>query len=63
MQISRGNILVIASTTAVVIALTWGGVEFSWSSPKVLVPLIVGLAGLVVFLVYESKVAENPLVS
>ncbi|PAV21574.1 MFS general substrate transporter [Pyrrhoderma noxium] len=57
-----GNILVIASTTAVVIALTWGGVEFSWSSPKVLVPLIIGCLGLIIFMVYEAKVADTPLV-
>ena len=63
MQISRGNVLVIASTTAVVIALTWGGVEFSWSSPKVLVPLIIGCLGLIIFMVYEARVADTPLVS
>ncbi|OBZ79894.1 putative transporter C3H1.06c [Grifola frondosa] len=34
-----GNAIIIGSTCACVIALTWGGVVFPWSSPQVLVPL------------------------
>ncbi|KAI0960811.1 hypothetical protein AcV7_000093 [Taiwanofungus camphoratus] len=49
-----GNTLVIGSTTAVVIGMTWGGVEYRWSSPQVLVPLCVGGVGLGVFLLYEA---------
>ena len=29
-----------ASSAAVVIALTWGGITYAWSSPRVLVPLV-----------------------
>lgn len=58
----RGNFLVVASTAAVVIALTWGGVKFPWSSAQVLAPLIAGIIGLCVFILYEIKYAENPLV-
>ncbi|KAL5536448.1 hypothetical protein ACEPAF_270 [Sanghuangporus sanghuang] len=57
-----GNTIIVASTTSVVLALTWGGIEFPWSSAKVLVPLILGLAGLVAFVIYEAKVPEAPLV-
>jgi MFS family permease len=57
-----GITLVMASSTAVVIALTWGGAEYAWSSAPVLAPLIVGLAGLALFLLYEARYAKHPLV-
>ncbi|KAJ7183768.1 major facilitator superfamily domain-containing protein [Mycena filopes] len=57
-----GNFLVIASSSAVVIALTWGGVQFPWTSPKVLVPLCLGLPALAFFFVYEAKFAAHPIV-
>ncbi len=58
-----GNLLVIASTTSIVVGLTWGGVQFAWSSAHVLAPLIVGLCGIVFFFIYEAYWARNPIVS
>ena len=58
-----GNLLCIGSTTAFVIGLTWGGVTHPWSSASVLVPLIVGAVGLVVFVAYEAIFAKEPIVS
>ncbi|KAI1120768.1 MFS general substrate transporter [Nemania abortiva] len=49
-----GNALLIASVVAVLIALTWGGTEYEWSSYKTLVPLILGLVGIGAFLGLES---------
>ncbi|KAH9962046.1 major facilitator superfamily domain-containing protein [Russula compacta] len=57
-----GNLLVIGSTTSVVIGLTWGGVQYPWSSAHVLSPLIVGLIGLVVFAIYETYLCKPPIV-
>ncbi|KAH7907493.1 major facilitator superfamily domain-containing protein [Hygrophoropsis aurantiaca] len=57
-----GNLLVAASTTSVVIALTWGGIQYPWSSPRVLVPLVLGIVGLFGFLAYESKYPKYPIV-
>ncbi|KZT02019.1 MFS general substrate transporter [Laetiporus sulphureus 93-53] len=57
-----GNWIVMASTTACVIALTWSGVQYSWSSTAVLVPLIIGLVGLIGFIAYEATVSKKPLV-
>ncbi|KAI9566089.1 major facilitator superfamily domain-containing protein [Boletus coccyginus] len=57
-----GNFLVISSTAAYTIGLTWGGVIAPWGSIKVLVPLVLGLIGLGVFVVYEATLAEHPLV-
>lgn len=49
-----GNALLVASVTSVLLALTWGGVEFPWSSWRTLLPLLLGLAGLAVFAGLES---------
>ncbi|KAH9847856.1 Mfs1.2 [Lenzites betulinus] len=57
-----GNLLIIASTTSTVIALTWGGVTFPWTSVHVLVPLILGLFGIGVFFLYEARWAKNPII-
>src|SRR6266436_2903822 len=59
----RGNILVTGSTTSVVIGLTWGGVRYPWSSARVLLPLIIGLVGLGVFIIYEIYFCKPPIVS
>ncbi|GJE93651.1 MFS general substrate transporter [Phanerochaete sordida] len=57
-----GNFLIIAASSSCVIGLTWAGVEYSWTSTQVLVPLIVGLVGIVGFFVYEATLAKEPLV-
>ncbi|KAF7340801.1 MFS general substrate transporter [Mycena sanguinolenta] len=57
-----GNSLVVGSTTACTLALTWGGIVFPWNSPRVLVPLIVGIVGFCIFVLYEAKLASHPLV-
>ncbi|GJE99893.1 MFS general substrate transporter [Phanerochaete sordida] len=57
-----GNVLIIASSSACVIGLTWGGVQFPWTSAHVLAPLIIGVVGILGFLVYEALVAREPLV-
>ena len=59
----RGNVLVTGSTTSVVIGLTWGGVRYPWSSAHVLSPLIIGLLGLCVFVIYEIYFCKPPIVS
>ncbi|KAJ0124333.1 uncharacterized protein J7T55_005671 [Diaporthe amygdali] len=49
-----GNALLIASVISVLIALTWAGSEYPWSSWRVLVPLILGILGIAGFLILES---------
>ncbi|KAF8996786.1 MFS general substrate transporter [Cyathus striatus] len=56
-----GNVLVMGSSIAIALALTWGGVEHAWDSGSVLAPLIIGLIGLVVFIIYEKKYAADPI--
>ena len=45
-----------------IIALTWGGIQFAWTSAHVLVPLVLGLCGIGVWLIYEHKWAPYPIV-
>ena len=52
---SVGNAIMIASTISILIALTWAGPSYPWSDAHILVPLLVGLAGLVAFMVYEAS--------
>jgi hypothetical protein len=61
-SICSGNTLVLAATSSTIIALTWGGVSYLWSSWRVLVPLLLGLVGLAVFFIYEAKFALHPVV-
>lgn len=60
---NSGNFLIIGASTATVIALTWGGIEKPWTSAPVLACLILGLLGLVAFVVYEALVPKYPVVS
>lgn len=57
-----GNFILIASTVSVLIALTWAGAVHPWSSYHVIVPLVLGLLGLVGFCVFEgSGIAPEPV--
>lgn len=60
--LDSGNFLVISSTAACTIALTWGGITAPWHSVRVLVPLVLGLVGLWAFIVYEAALAKHPIV-
>ncbi|KAL1891208.1 hypothetical protein Sste5346_007842 [Sporothrix stenoceras] len=50
-----GNLLLIASTVAVLYALTYGGTRLPWSSGQIIGPLIAGLLGLLLFMAYEAS--------
>jgi hypothetical protein len=55
-----GSTLMIASSTSFLVGLSWGGNKYPWRSPAVLVPTIVGLAGIVSTVFYEKRYAKNP---
>ncbi|KAL8896152.1 MAG: hypothetical protein Q9192_003232 [Flavoplaca navasiana] len=57
-----GSFLFIASTTSFLIPITWGGVSYPWTSWHTLVPLCLGIAGLITFITYEEIVATEPLI-
>lgn len=53
-----GIVLFVAGLTSLTLAVTWGGVLYSWQSWKTLVPLIVGLVVLIAFGLYESRPSD-----
>lgn len=57
-----GSFVFVASTTSFLIPLTWGGIMYPWSHWRTLVPLILGAAGLIVFVLYERYVAVEPMI-
>jgi MFS family permease len=58
-----GNAVLMASTTAVLYALTYGGSRYPWSSTSVLLPLLFGLGGLGVFVLFENQQwAQEPVI-
>ena len=58
----RGNGIIIASTASMVLSLTWAGVQYSWASYQVLVPLILGVLGVFSFVLYEAFIPPEPTI-
>lgn len=61
-MLSSGNLIVIAGATLAVIGLTWGGGRHPWSSAAVLAPLLIGVALVGLFILYEAKVPQEPTI-
>lgn len=57
-----GSALTLAWAVLVLIAISWGGAEYPWSSAAVLAPLIIGIVLLIVFIVVEAKLISLPLI-
>ncbi|KAG4026726.1 hypothetical protein MFRU_037g00370 [Monilinia fructicola] len=57
-----GSLLFVASTTSLLIPVTWGGVMYSWNSIRTLVPLLIGLGGLIAFVLYSIFREGDPLI-
>jgi hypothetical protein len=61
-EVNSGVLLIAGSTVALILGLSWGGVQFAWSSAQVLISLIIGAVAMACFFAYEFLVAKNPLV-
>lgn len=57
-----GSALTLAWAVLVLLAISWGGVQYAWDSAAVLAPLIIGIVLLIVFIVVEAKVMSLPLI-
>ncbi|CCF48223.1 hypothetical protein NDA10_003744 [Ustilago hordei] len=57
-----GTALVLAGTVLLLLGLNWGGQQYPWSSPHVLVSLILGGLIFLVFAIVEARFATLPLV-
>ncbi|RAH47378.1 MFS general substrate transporter-like protein [Aspergillus brunneoviolaceus CBS 621.78] len=49
-----GNLLLVGAIVSILIALSWGGTRYPWSSGHVLAPLIIGLVGSPAFVLYQA---------
>ena len=56
-----GGLLSIAGMLLFMMGLQWGGYQYAWSSPHVLVCLLLGVALLVAFVIWEAKFAKFPM--
>jgi hypothetical protein len=56
-----GAFLFIGSTTSILVGLSFGGVQHPWTSAAALVPIFLGLAGLVVFVLWQIRVSPRSL--
>lgn len=52
----------VAATTLLLYGLTTGGTADPWKSARVIAPLVIGLAGLVVFVTIEWRVPDEPMI-
>lgn len=57
-----GNTIFIGAVVAVLLAITWAGPLHRWNSFQILVPLIIGLLGLLAFIAFEwtPRLAPEP---
>ena len=53
-----GMALFTIGCTAVSLSLSWAGALYPWSSWRTILTLVVGLVGLVIFVIYEKRPAE-----
>jgi MFS family permease len=56
-----GSVIFVASSTSFLIPMTWGGIMYSWSSWRTLIPMLIGAGGLALFCLYEAKFAKHTL--
>ena len=56
-----GSVLFTGSMTALLYGISTGGIAHPWGSYQVLLPLLLGAAGLAVFGFYEWKTAAEPI--
>ncbi|KAJ6627381.1 major facilitator superfamily domain-containing protein [Mycena sp. CBHHK59/15] len=57
-----GNAIGIVGAGLAIVGMTWGGIRYPWGSVQVLVPLLLGLALLVAFGIYEARVPSRPTI-
>ena len=56
-----GTLLIVCSTVALLLPLSWGGNKYEWDSAVIIVLLCVGASGFVIFALIERYVAVEPI--
>lgn len=57
-----GGFLFIGSMTSFLMAITWGGVDHAWDSAATLAPLVIGIVGTIVSILWEKWGAREPFI-
>lgn len=57
-----GAFLLTASATSFLIPISWGGIMYAWSSWQTILPLLLGVSGLIGFICFENHLAREPLI-
>jgi MFS family permease len=55
-----GGMIFLSSATLFLIAISWGGAQYSWKDKATLIPLCLGVAGLGLTYIWESLFATEP---
>jgi EmrB/QacA subfamily drug resistance transporter len=53
-----GGVLLTVGTVAITLVASWGGVQYGWGSPTIIILSIVGVLGLIAFVYAEGRVSE-----
>ncbi|KAJ1943135.1 hypothetical protein FBU59_003003 [Linderina macrospora] len=56
-----GSLISLASIVLILLALSWGGQDYPWSSGRVISCIVVGIVIGVVFVYYEANYAKEPI--
>jgi hypothetical protein len=56
-----GTLVLVCSTVALLLPLSWGGNKYEWNSPVIIVLLCVGALGFILFVLVEKYVAIEPI--
>ena len=56
-----GGILINVGTTCALLALTWAGIRFPWTSVQVITVLVTGLVIICLFFLYEFLFSKDPI--
>jgi len=57
-----GSVIFVASTTAILVPLTWGGTMYPWTSWRTIAPIGFGHAGFIILGYHERFVAIEPVI-
>ncbi|OTB17639.1 hypothetical protein K445DRAFT_309813 [Daldinia sp. EC12] len=57
-----GGFIFTCSATAFLIAISWGGTQHPWNSAATLVPLVIGVIGLILTALYVGFVSKYPFI-
>lgn len=55
-----GGFLFVSSTSSFLIGISWGGQQFPWNSYQTIVPIVLGIGGVIVAAIWELYVTTAP---